>query len=77
MKKKPIVNLKKALEWWKLKEVMLKIIWLKKVKEKALIKLLDNMPKYKTILFYCLECRKNTEKINPRIPGTSNGKTMI
>ena len=35
------------------------------------------MSKYKTILFYCLECRKNTEKRNPRIPGTSNGKTMI
>ena len=26
---------------------------------------------------YCLKCRKNTENINPKISGTSNGKAMI
>ena len=26
---------------------------------------------------YCLKCKKNTESINPRVPKTSNGKTMI
>ena len=35
------------------------------------------MQKYKTILFYCLKCRKNTENINPKISVTSNVKTMI
>ena len=26
---------------------------------------------------YCLKCRKDTENINPRVSGTSNGKVMI
>ena len=26
---------------------------------------------------YCLKCRKDTEKINPRVSKTSNGRTMI
>ena len=26
---------------------------------------------------YCLKCRKHTKNIDPKIPGTSNGKTMI
>ena len=26
---------------------------------------------------YCLKCRKNTENINPRVPKTSNGRTML
>ena len=26
---------------------------------------------------YCLKCRRDTEKINPNISGTSNGKAMI
>ena len=26
---------------------------------------------------YCSKCRKNTEKINPRVSKTSNGRTMI
>ena len=26
---------------------------------------------------YCLNCRKNTENINPRVSKTSNGKTMV
>ena len=68
----------KALEWWKLKEVIPnKIIWLKKVKEKTLMKLLDKMDKYKTMLSYCLKGRKNTKNINQKISDTSNGKTMI
>ena len=29
------------------------------------------------MLSYCLKCRRNTENINPKISGTSNGKTMI
>ena len=29
------------------------------------------------MLFYCLKCKKNTESINPRVSGTSNGRTMI
>ena len=29
------------------------------------------------MLSYCLKCKKNTESINPRVPTTSNGKTMI
>ena len=66
--KKTIVNLKKALGWWKVKEVILKkkITWLKKVNKEALIKLLNAMNllitveslKYKTMLFYCLKCKK-------------------
>ena len=51
MKKNTIVTKKKVLEWWKVKEVILKKwIWLKKVKEKALIKLLDKMHKYKRMI---------------------------
>ena len=26
---------------------------------------------------YCLNCRKNTENINPRVWKTSNGKAMV
>ena len=26
---------------------------------------------------YCLECRKDTENINPRVPKTSNNRTII
>ena len=71
-------ELRESIEWWKLEEVILKeIVWLKKVKEKTLIKLLDKMHKYKTMLSYCFKCRENTENINPKISGTSNGKTMI
>ena len=29
------------------------------------------------MLSYCLKCRKNTEKINPKISRTNNGRTMI
>ena len=35
------------------------------------------MHKYKTMLSYCLKCRKNIENTNPKMSGTSNGKTMI
>ena len=37
-----------------------------------------NLFKYKTMLPYCLRCKKkHTECINPRVSATSNGKTMI
>ena len=29
------------------------------------------------MLSYCLNCRKNTESINPKVSKTTNGKTMI
>ena len=32
--------------------------------------------KYK-VKSYCLKCRKDTENINPRVLGTSNGEIMI
>ena len=35
------------------------------------------MHKYKTVLSYCLKCRKNTENINPKTSRTINGKTTI
>ena len=41
------------------------------------MKLLDKMHKFKTMLPYCLKCRKNRENINLKISGTSNGKAMI
>ena len=40
------------------------------------MKLLDKMHKYKTMLSYCLKCRKNTKNINLKISATSNCKTM-
>ena len=58
--------MKKVLECWK-EAILKKIIWLKKVKEKALIKLLDKMHKYKTMLSFCLNFRKNTENLNPDV----------
>ena len=35
-----------------------------------------NMYKYK-MNSYCLECRKDTENINPRVSKASNGRTML
>ena len=32
---------------------------------------------YKTISFYCLKCRKNTESKNPEIVKTKNGRIML
>ena len=29
------------------------------------------------MLSYCLKRKKNTESINPKVPKTNNGKTMI
>ena len=29
------------------------------------------------MLSYSLKCKKNTERINPRVSRTTNGKTMI
>ena len=31
----------------------------------------------KTMLSYCLKCKRNTENINPRVSKTINGKAMI
>ena len=33
--------------------------------------------KYKTMLYYYLKCKKNTESINPKVLKISNVKTMI
>ena len=41
------------------------------------MKLLEKMHKYKTMLSYCLKCKKNTQNINPRASKTSNGKTIL
>ena len=54
-----------------------KIIWLKKIKEKALMKFLDKMYKSTTMLNYCLKCKKMAENINPRVSRTSNNETML
>ena len=29
------------------------------------------------MLSCCLKCKRNTESIDPKVPATSNGKTMI
>ena len=29
------------------------------------------------MLPYCLKCKKNTESLNPIVPATSNGRTMM
>ena len=39
--------------------------------------ILINLFKYKTMLSYCLKCKKNTESVNLRVSATSNGRTMI
>ena len=53
-------------------------------KKQALIKLLGVMKLLITIQndmykikSYCLNCKKDTENINPRVSNTSNGRTMI
>ena len=38
---------------------------------------IDQLIKYKTMLSYCLKCKKDTENTNPVISKTSNGKTII
>ena len=40
-------------------------------------KIMINLFKYKTMLSYCLKCKKNTESVNPRVSATSNGRTTI
>ena len=32
---------------------------------------------YKTMLSYCLKCRKNTESKNPEVVRTKNGRIML
>ena len=71
-------ELKHSIRTMKTKEVILKkIIWLTKVKEKVLIKLLGKMHEYKMMISYCWKCRKNTESINPRVSKTINNKIML
>ena len=36
-----------------------------------------NLFKYKTMLSYCLKCKKNTESIDLNVSATRNGRTMI
>ena len=33
--------------------------------------------KYKTMSFYCLKCKKNTENINRKLSKSNNGKKMM
>ena len=74
MKKKNYRELKESIRVMKTQRSDTeKIIWLKK----AFLELLDKMYNYKTMLSYCLKCRKNTKKKTPKISGTSNGKTKI
>ena len=54
-----------------------KMIWLNKVKEKALIKLLDKLHKYKTMISDCLKCKRNTESINQRVSKNNKNKIML
>ena len=54
-----------------------KIFCLKKLKESELMKLLDKMYKYKTMLSYCLKCKEAKENVNPRVSNTNNKKTML
>ena len=61
-KEKNYRGLKKSIRMIIQRSNIEKIIWLKKVKEKALMKLLDKMHKYKTMLPHCLKCKKNTGK---------------
>ena len=39
--------------------------------------ILINLFKYKTMLSYCLKCKKNPDSINPNISATNNSKTKI
>ena len=32
---------------------------------------------YKTLLLYCLKCRKNTDSKNPKVTKTTNGRIML
>ena len=37
----------------------------------------DKWTMYKTMLFYCLKCRKNTESKNPKAVRTKKGRIMF
>ena len=37
----------------------------------------DKWSIYKTMLSYCLKCRKNTERKNSKVVRTKNGKIML
>ena len=75
MKKKNYPELKESIRM--MKTQLKEIIWLRKVKENILIKLLEKKHKVKKMLSYCLKSRKNTKNIKRNISGTSNGKTMV
>ena len=44
------------------------MIW----KKKSIVKVI-----YKTMLSYCLKCKKNTESKNPKVEKTKNGRIML
>ena len=82
MKKRNIENWKKALEWWIVKEEMLKkVVWFKKAKKKLLMKSLSAMKFLITVWnnMYKMKskCRRDTENINPRVSNKSNGRTIV
>ena len=52
-----------------MKTQLKEIIWLRKVKENILIKLLEKKHKVKKMLSYCLKSRKNTKNIKRNIQG--------
>ena len=37
----------------------------------------DKWTIYKTILYYCLKCRKNRESENPKVVRTKNGRIIL
>ena len=47
----------------------------------SVLKLLITVQNHKYGIYkmksYCLDCRKNTENINPRVSNTSNSKTVL
>ena len=44
---------------------------------KESIRMMKGQEDRKRMLSYCLKCKKNTERIDPKVSATSNGKTMI
>ena len=39
--------------------------------------ILTDLLKYKTMISYCLKCKKNTESMNPKVIKTRNDRTML
>ena len=44
---------------------------------KESIRMMKGQEGRKRVLSYCLKCKKNTERIDPKVSATSNGKTMV